>query len=879
LGVKVLLWKTSSELNTLSQRATFFQQLQAYGVDGMKVDFFDFSSASAAARERVQLRQSILQEAAGYHLVTSFHGTPKPTGEFRTYPNLIQTEGIFGKEQYPNPWMVATVPFMRFLAGPGDYTPLDFGGNIAFEIANVVNMPGPIITYCERSDQMANSPFASLIRTIPSQWDETVALSQSQLGQTTATARRKGQDWYIGIMNTTVTNNWSIPLTFLDANVTYQADIVRQDSTALERTNVTRNSTFSVSITSTNGSGFVAKIYPIPDLTTVSNYLLNGLAIGTSGSFGNSGNTLAHVFDGNLTTFFDGPDASGDWAGLDLGVTNQKIVTMIRYCPRATWGGRMVGGQFQGANSADFSNAVTLWTVGYFPPDGSLTTVTLTNRTAFRYVRYLSPANGWCNLAEAQFFGSTNPPAPAGLAASSGSNQVMLNWDAVTNTVYNVSNSTNSSGPYVAIATNLFAPAFTNTDLLGGQTYYYVVSAVNPVGLASPNSVVASATPSGLPQIPNGVMATPGTNATVMLTWGTVLNVTGYNVKRSLVRGGPYFIVGTPTTSAYTDDGLANGVTYFYVVTALNAQGESANSPEVAVAPGESTAWTRTASPLGYWRLNESSGIIAADSSGNGLDGTYEPAVALGVPGVANPPYFGFATSDLAASFNGQANSWVSLPPLNLNSATATFAAWIDPTVATQAGATGLIFCRDGLSTVSGFGYNPAGTQLGYTWNNDSGTYGWNSGLTPPVNQWSFVALVVTPTSATVYLYNTNGAVSASTTHTQTASAFSGETRIGNDSLGSNRTFQGSLCEAAVFNTALTSNQIAALYQGAVGAFSNPALASTWNNQQLTLAWPDNGLLLQTTNLTGPWTTNLGAASPLIMTPIGASKFFRLQLR
>ncbi|HEY4415208.1 MAG TPA: glycoside hydrolase family 97 N-terminal domain-containing protein [Verrucomicrobiae bacterium] len=99
LGIKVLLWKTSSELATASQQTNFFQQLQTYGVDGFKSDFFDFNSVSASARERVQLQADILRAAAGYHLVASFHGSTKPMGQFRTYPNLIEVEAVFGKEQ------------------------------------------------------------------------------------------------------------------------------------------------------------------------------------------------------------------------------------------------------------------------------------------------------------------------------------------------------------------------------------------------------------------------------------------------------------------------------------------------------------------------------------------------------------------------------------------------------------------------------------------------------------------------------------------------------------------------------------------------------------------------------------------------------------
>jgi len=878
LGVKVILWKASSELNSEAQRAAFFQQLQACGVDGFKADFFDFSSASAAAKERVQLQETILREAASSHLVADFHGTSKPTGQFRTYPNLINFEAVFGKEQWPNPWMVVTIPFLRFMAGPADFTPMEFGGNAAFEIANVINMPGPLITFAERSDGIAESEFASLIRTIPSQWDQTLVLNQSQLGQTTATARRKGPDWYIGIMNAVATNQWSIPLAFLASNITYQADLVRQDSTVLERTNVTRDSVFSVSITSTNGSGFVAKIYPVPAFTLSTNYLLTGAIIGTSGSWGNSGNTKSNVYDGSLTTYFDGPDGSGDWTGMDLGSGNLKIVTVIRYCPRANWGTRMVTGMFQGANAADFSDAVTLYTVGYTPPEGSFVTVTITNNTVFRYVRYLSPASGFCNVAEVQFYGAATPDGPTSLTAASGLSQVVLNWNPVANaTSYNVKRSLISGGPYTTVATGITNLNDTDVGLINGTNYYYVVSAV-AVGVESTNSSEASAMPLGPPQPPTGTIAMAGTNQTVALTWNATFKATRYYVKQSITSGGPYVTVGNPAATNYTDSGLVNGTLYYYVISAVSPYGESTNSSEVAARPGGYEAWVRGLNPQGYWRLNETSGTYAADASLNGLDGIYHSAVVLGVSGVANPAYFGFETNNRAAFFNGQTNSWVSLPGLNLNSATVTFIAWIYPTNATQAGATGLIYCRDGAGTTSGLGFNPAGTQLGYTWNDDGGTYGWNSGLTPPANQWSFVVLVVTPTSATIYLYNTNGQLSAHVAHTHAASAFDGETRIGNDAYDASRTFRGSLCEIAVYNQALSSNQIATLYQAAVGLFYNLTLAGIWNGTQLTLTWPGGGQLLEATNLAGPWSTNFDAVSPSVVTPAGTAKFFRIQV-
>jgi len=883
LGVKVLLWLDSSGLETQAQRTTFYQNLLTNAVDGFKADFWNWSPGLPEAADKVELQQAVLKEAAANHLVVLFHGIREPMGEFRTYPNLIQWKALMARDYYPQAWQATTIPLIRWLVGPADYGP-ENGAPYDYEVGSLVNMPGPVIILTQRPDGIASNPFASLIAAIPNEWDQTLVLPQSQLAQTVATARRKGQDWYVGIMNGNLSppEQWNIPLTFLNPNLAYQADIIRPGASQLQRSNVTSSTIFWVTNTAANGGnsgvGWVAHLYPVP-ANPGANYLLTGSIIGTAGSWNNDGNTITNVFDGNLNTFFDSPDAYGDWAGLDLGGGNQNLVSLIRYCPRATWGTRMVGGQFQAANTANFANPVTLATVGCYPQDGVFTTVVLTNNAAFRYVRYFGPPNGYCNIGEVQFYGGTNPPAPSGLNAAPGLNQVMLGWNASSNVFYRVLRSTNSGGTYTVITTNLSLPGFTNTNLAGGQTYYYVVSAMNAVGLASPNSTEVNATPLGLPGAPAGLSAVAGTNQTIALAWNATLNASRYQVERSLLSGGPYSVVASPTSNHYTDSGLANGVTYFYVVSAVDAQGASPNSTEVSAAPGEYGAWVLGLNPLGCWPLNESGGATALDVTGNGLAGTYQPAVTLGVSGVATPPYFGFASGDLAASFDGQDNSWVSLPPLNLNSANATLAAWIYPTAVTQAGATGLIFCRDGLGTVSGFGYNPAGTQLGYTWNNDSGTYGWNSGLTPPTNQWSLVALTVTPTNAAIYLYRTNGLVSANLTHSHAPSAFSGETRIGNDSYATTRTFQGSLCQVAVFNQALASNQIAALAQGATGSFLHPTIACSWVGAQLILAGPDNGLLLQAPNVTGPWTTNLGVVLPVVVAPTGTASYFRLQMK
>jgi hypothetical protein len=90
---------------------------------------------------------------------------------------------------------------------------------------------------------------------------------------------------------------------------------------------------------------------------------------------------------------------------LDLGTV--KVITQVKYSPRRGFASRMVGGAFQGANVEDFSSgAVTLFTISTAPPDGEFTTQAVTEQMAFRYVRYLGPANANDNVAEVEFHGN-----------------------------------------------------------------------------------------------------------------------------------------------------------------------------------------------------------------------------------------------------------------------------------------------------------------------------------------------------------------------------------------------------------------------------------------------------------------------------------------
>jgi fibronectin type 3 domain-containing protein len=146
-----------------------------------------------------------------------------------------------------------------------------------------------------------------------------------------------------------------------------------------------------------------------------------------------------------------------------------------------------------------------------------------------------------------------------------------------------VKRATVSGGPYTTIASPT-ATSFTNTGLTNGTTYYYVVTAVNSGG-ESGNSPQASATPqSSAPAAPTGLTATPG-NAQVTLRWTASTGATSYRVKRATVSGGPYTTIASPTGTTFTNSGLTNGTTYYYVVTAVNTGGESGNSNQVSARP------------------------------------------------------------------------------------------------------------------------------------------------------------------------------------------------------------------------------------------------------------------------------------------------------
>ena len=185
----------------------------------------------------------------------------------------------------------------------------------------------------------------------------------------------------------------------------------------------------------------------------------------------------------------------------------------------------------------------------------------------------------------------TAPAAPVELTATAADKQVSLAWSASSGAAsYNVKRSTTHGGPYTQLASPTITN-YTDTGLTDATTYYYVVSAVNAIG-ESANSSEVSATPQAaatVPSAPTGLDATAG-DQQVVVSWNSSAGATGYHVKRATASAGPYLQVAAPNGTTATDTGLINGTTYFYVVSAVNPAGESANSSPASATPNTSSS-------------------------------------------------------------------------------------------------------------------------------------------------------------------------------------------------------------------------------------------------------------------------------------------------
>ncbi len=212
--VSTWIWKHSRELNFPENdyriMQTFMDSLKAAGVEGIKVDFMDGEDKTL-----IEFDEAVLRHAAKRKLMVNFHGVQTATGEIKRYPNELTREGIRGLELNTHPEGPLTashnaaLPFTRFVLGHGDYTPLAFTATgettWAHQLATLVLFTSPMQVIAENPEILLRHPAVKdalpLIKQMPTVWDETIVLPGSEIGELAIMARRKGDNWYIGVLN------------------------------------------------------------------------------------------------------------------------------------------------------------------------------------------------------------------------------------------------------------------------------------------------------------------------------------------------------------------------------------------------------------------------------------------------------------------------------------------------------------------------------------------------------------------------------------------------------------------------------------------------------------------------------------------------------
>jgi alpha-glucosidase len=240
-GIKLSMWTLSMTLN--KQLDSAIKQFQKWNVDFIMTDFIDRDDQPI-----VNFYKRIAEACAKAHLMIMFHGAYPPKGFNRTYPNNITREGVLGSEY--NAWSDKVtsshnciIPFTRMLAGPLDYepgllnnaTPQQFKpiwGKVMSQttrcqqLAMFVVYDDPMPIFSGNPSQGYLEPkFMDLLGSIPAGWDTTIILD-AKVGKYIVTARRKGDDWFIGGITDSSARDINIDFFFLPARV-YNATICK----------------------------------------------------------------------------------------------------------------------------------------------------------------------------------------------------------------------------------------------------------------------------------------------------------------------------------------------------------------------------------------------------------------------------------------------------------------------------------------------------------------------------------------------------------------------------------------------------------------------------------------------------------------------------
>lgn len=279
-NVKLILWATAYIVTP-----EICKHYADMGIAGFKVDFIDRDDQKA-----VDVVYALAEMTAAHKLVLDIHGVYKPTGLNRTYPNVINFEGVYGLEElkWSNPNMPeydVTFPYIRMVQGPADYTPGAFQnatregfksdwynpmsqGTRAHQVGLYVVCDAPIVMLCDAPTRYQAEPECTkFIAQMPTHVEKTEILS-GEMGEWIVSARKAGENWYVGGLTNWTAREVEVALSFLEEGKEYTAQILSDakdadvNPTKYTITTQTVTSATALNIAMAPGGGFGIIITP-----------------------------------------------------------------------------------------------------------------------------------------------------------------------------------------------------------------------------------------------------------------------------------------------------------------------------------------------------------------------------------------------------------------------------------------------------------------------------------------------------------------------------------------------------------------------------------------------------------------------------------------
>ena len=282
-GVDIVLWTVFNVIDEKLEEAC--KHYADMGIKGFKVDFLDRNDQTA-----FEMVERLAECAARHHLMLDLHGIYAPVGLNRTYPNIVNYEGVFGMEEVrwtelknDMPLYDVTFPYIRMMAGAVDFTPGAMRNGTKEDWAAIYNKPISMGTRCHQAacyivhdspfTMLADSPtnyeddepYTQYIASLPTVFDETRIL-QGKMGEYIVTARRLGDTWYIAGQTNWDARDLTIDFSFLTEGKKYKVHLLTDGINAHHDAEDYRLSTMNCSSTTQQaihlapGGGFVVKL-------------------------------------------------------------------------------------------------------------------------------------------------------------------------------------------------------------------------------------------------------------------------------------------------------------------------------------------------------------------------------------------------------------------------------------------------------------------------------------------------------------------------------------------------------------------------------------------------------------------------------------------